>query len=619
MLIPFEKLDPKQQKILKHQTGCLLVLAGPGTGKTEVLTQRIVYLITKAKEPTDKILAITFSRKAAKEMMERVNKSLELENEQLRISTLHAEALRLLSDTGKGRKFLVADDETRLLIKDVAEDLGIETNARMLNSLERKIRILKANNKFPDEINDVLVKKFYQRYEELLDFNNAIDLDGLVQKVVKAFSGGIKLFSNNQVRHLLVDEYQDINHAEYEFVKILAERAESLFVVGDDDQSIYGWRGADPNIIRDFKKDFKEGLVETLNISHRCPRHILKGAYAIVSKDPKSIKKSLDSSKGDGSPIHVLFSKSWTVEAFWITNWIKEYLSKSDAKPNHIAILAKTLNLSDFLVEQLRYSGIPIVYWRSGGLFSDKNVLDILAHIRLIADKEDNFALRRCLATLTGSGIGDVAERKLRLIAEKHKCCMWEVMSNVRRFRELKRWFSSIESFVAHIKSIKTDSSEFHPGDIVQLIAKKLGVDKLISVKRLQDFAKSLPDDACMKDFLNEIDKNRGIDLAEGGPEPEVEEEAVSVMTLHSAKGLGFEIVFILGMDDKILPDLNQEEYEQRRLCYVAMTRAKRELFLCHAKARKGPAAFGLSFYKPSRFLLDIPKEHREIINNEYA
>lgn len=619
MSIPFEKLDSKQQKILKHQRGCLLVLAGPGTGKTEVLTQRIVYLITKAKEPTDKILAITFSRKAAKEMMERVGKSLGLEKAQLRISTLHAEALRLLSDMKEGRKFLVADDEARLLIRDAAEDLGIEANARMLNSLERKIRILKANNKFPDDIDDVFMRKYYQRYEELLYFNNAIDLDGLVQKVVKAFSGGAKSFLNGQVTHLLVDEYQDINQAEYELVKILAERAESLFVVGDDDQSIYGWRGADPSIIRDFKKDFKEGHVETLDTSHRCPGHILKGAYAIVSKDPNSIKKSLVSSKGDGSHIHILFSKSWTVEAFWITNWIKEYLSKDGVKLSDIAILAKTLNLCEFLVEVLRSSGIPIIYWRSGGLFSDKNVLDILAHIRLIVDKEDNFALRRCLTTLIGSGIGDVAERKLRIIAEKHKCCMWEVMSNARRFGELKRWYSPIGNFVNYIKSIEARSSELHPSGIIQLIAKKLGVDYLISVKRLQDFAKSLPEDACTKDFLKEIDKNRGIDLAGGGPEPEVEGEAVSVMTLHSAKGLGFEIVFILGMDDKILPDPSQEEYEQRRLCYVAMTRAKRELFLCHAKARKGPAAFGLSFYKPSRFLFDIPKEHREIINNEYV
>jgi len=618
MSVPFEQLSPKQKEVIKHNGGALLVLAGPGTGKTEVLTHRISYLINKRNVPPDEILAVTFSRKAATEMVERLKKFLGLEKEELHVSTLHAESLRLLNNIGESRKFLIADDEARLLIEDAAEDLGVSQKAGTLRALEKKIKLFKANNQLPSEVKNEFLRKFYQRYEELLDFNGAIDLDGLVLKVVRALPSGNISFSNDQIRHMLVDEYQDINHAEYKLIQILAERAESLFVVGDDDQSIYGWRGADPDIIRNFKQDFPSGQTEILEESHRCPGHILKGAYAIVSKDPNCIKKPLYSSKGDGSLINILFSKSWSVEAMWITNWIKDYLSRGNTQPGDVVILTKTLNLAETLVEQLRLAKIKTTYWRSGGLFSDRNVLDILAHIRLIVNKKDNLALRRCIRTSTGYGIGHGAERKLRRIAENNNCSLWEVIVNVQRFRELRRWQGPFEKFVAKINKMTDKSSKLKLNEIVQFIAKEMATDRLSNVKKLRDFAKSLPEGTNLNEFLTELNKNRGVDLAGGGPEPETEGEAIAIMSMHSAKGLGYKIVFILGMDEKILPNLNQDEWEQRRLCYVAMTRAKKELFLCHAKMRKGPAAKGWSFYQPSRFLYDIPKEHIKVINNEY-
>ena len=238
MSIPFDQLSPKQKKVVKHKSGSLLVLAGPGTGKTEVLTHRIAYLITQRNVPPDKILAITFSRKAANEMAERLNKILGLGKAKLRVSTLHAESLRLLNEIGEGRKFLVADDEARLLIKDAAEDLGLNQRARRLRFLENKIKLFKAYNQLPSEVKHPLLRKFYQRYEELLNFNGAIDLDGLVLKVVRALPAGNVPFSNDREAHLLVDEYQDINQTEYKLIQILAEKAASVFVVGDDDQSI---------------------------------------------------------------------------------------------------------------------------------------------------------------------------------------------------------------------------------------------------------------------------------------------------------------------------------------------------------------------------------------------
>jgi len=614
MSISFDDLSPEQKEIVKHASGPLLVLAGPGTGKTEVLTQRIAYLNSQMKVPTDRIMAVTFSRKAANEMIDRLSKFPGLETTSFHVSTLHAESLRLLSQIGIGRKFLVADEETRMLIKDAAEDTGTSRDWKTLSFMEREIKLSKANNKLPREVANGHVQRFYQRYEELLEFNNAIDLDGLVMRVVTELTSGASSSSNAFQGHLLIDEYQDVNRAEYEFIRILGRRAESIFVVGDDDQSIYAWRGADPSIIRNFSQGFPSGKTRILEQSRRCPGHILLGAYAIVSKDPNCIRKPLCSSKGDGSPIHILLSRSYGVEAVWIAEWIREYLSRRSTKPTDIAVLAKSIGIAEELVNQLRILKIDTAYWRSGGFLSDKSVVDILAYLRLIVNKDDNMTVRRCLAT-AAYGIGPAGERNLRLVAEKNACSLWEAMVNARKFTNLQRWQSPMEGFVARIEKMEDEFSAMNLSQVVQSIAKEMDRDQLINVKRLQTFASSLGEEAELKDLLEEVNKRRGVDLAGGGPQAETDAEAVAIMSMHSSKGLGFKVVFILGMDNGILPDMNQDEWEQRRLCYVAMTRAKEELFLCHSRMRKGPAAKGQSFYKPSRFLQTIPAEHRDVIN----
>jgi DNA helicase-2/ATP-dependent DNA helicase PcrA len=521
---------------------------------------------------------------------------------------------------GESRKFLVADDESRLLLRDAVEDLGLPNDWKALRTLETGIKLSKARNCVPDDVADPVLRGVYKRYEELLDFNHAMDLDGLVLKVVRSSqSNNNGLFSIDFSGHLLVDEYQDINQAEYSLIQLLAQKATSLFVVGDDDQSIYGWRGANPEIIRAFKQDFRDSQVQILEKSHRCSGHILKGAYAIVSKDPYCIPKSLCSSKGDGSPIHILLSKSGMVEAFWIVNWIKNYLSKENSRPTDIVVLSKSLNIAEPLAEQLRLAKIAATFWRSGGLLSDKDVMDILAHVRLILDKGDNFALRRCLATKTTSGIGNVAERRLRELAEKYKRPLWEIAAKAEQFAELKRWQPALEDFVAKIYTLENEVEKLEPYETVRLIGRRLGVYQRVNVKRFVEFAQSISKGSTLEDLLSETNKIRGVDLAGGGPEPEDREEAVSIMSMHSAKGLGFKIVFILGMDQDIMPDSGQDECEQRRLCYVAMTRAKQELFLCHAKMRRGPAARGYSFYELSKFIFNIPREHAHVIDNEYS
>jgi len=200
-------------------------------------------------------------------------------------------------------------------------------------------------------------------------------------------------------------------------------------------------------------------------------------------------------------------------------------------------------------------------------------------------------------------------------MAEKNVCSLWEVMARADRFHQMRRWEDPIDNFVTKIDRMEEKFSDLALDRIVNSIAKEMDTEKLSNIKKLKIFAQSLPEEADLDDFLSELNRNRGVDFAGGGPEPEIEEDAVGIMSMHSAKGLGFKIVFILGMDRGVMPDLNQDENEQRRLCYVAMTRAKERLFLCHSGARKGPATRGLSFPKPSKFLLEIPKQHRKIVH----
>jgi len=595
----------------------MLVLAGPGAGKTEVLTHRIAYLVTNRDQKPAEILAVTFSRKAAYDMAERLKDFQGLEKAKPRISTLHAEALRILREMKKDGKFLLEEDEALELMIDAAQDLRLYIGAREVTGLGQEIALLKAKNILPNEIKDIdnhtkMLKKFYERYEELLAFNQATPIDGLVMKVVRVLHAtGFNRQYN--IRHLLVDEYQDVNQAEFQFIKLLAEDAESLFAVGDDDQSIYGWRGTDPNIIRSFQRDFEKTQIEILDESHRCTEHILLGAQAIVSKDPNCIQKPLRSAKGEGSLIHLLLSKSWTVEGLWIAEWIRDHVSKNLFEARNIAILCKTPKFVEFLAGELRRVGIEVSYWRSGGLLADKNVRDIMAHIRLLTDREDNLALRRCMSTPTCQGVGRIGLLRLRKIAEKNSCSLWKVVTNAIRYRELKRWQDQLIAFASKIKQLDLKSAEANVDQTIQLIARQIGVSESQSVEKLRRFAQALPPDADLDYFLSEV-RSRKLDLAGGQPEPEEQTNAVNVMSMHSAKGLNFDVVFLLGMDEGILPDSTREENEQRRLCYVAMTRARKELFLCHARLRTGPAARGWSIYHPSRFLNDIPKKHIEVI-----
>jgi DNA helicase-2/ATP-dependent DNA helicase PcrA len=618
MPVPYDKLYPKQKLVVEHHKGPLLVLAGPGTGKTTVLTHRVARLVRFRNVLPREILAITFAKKAANEMIDRLKEFDWLKEVQPRASTLHAEAMRILGEIGRLPKFLAGDDESRRLVEDATKDLGLNLDAE---SFRRKIAYLKANNKSPDDIpnesgGEPAIKKLYRRYEELLTFNRAIDFGGLVLKAVRELSSpNMSSSDKTQIRHLLVDEYQDINYAMFEFIKILSKNAESLFVVGDDDQSIYSGLGANPAIMNGFQGTF-QGEVETLEESTRCPEHILKGALAVVSKNPDHMGKRVCSVRGEGALIHVLYSASEVREARWIANWIAKAIEKGTVEPKGIVILCKELALATDIVAEFRWQKIKFTYWTSGGLFADPIVRDILAYVRFFVDEDDNLALRKCIGSRTGRRIGSVGIDRLRCTAQEHGCSLWDVLIHVEKYNELKRWWSHFKDFSMMMKELSSKSTQLQINKVIDLIAKEIGVPRAASVRKLKDFAQTLDEDTTLQIFLGEVDKNRGLDVAGGGAEPEERGDAVGVMSMHSSKGLTFDVVFVLGADEGIMPNPKQDICEQRRLCYVSMTRAQKELFLCHSRRRKGRSAKGFSFYKPSCFISDIPREHMETIMN---
>lgn len=599
------------------------MLAGPGTGKTEVLAHRIIHLISNFGALPQEILAVTFSRKAATEMRERVAGPLGAVAENIRISTLHAEALRLLHGMHGAPRFFVSDMEAHLLMQDSIEDTGF-ANLAKVKSCQDWVRLRKAEHLRPGQVtptdsNSQMMKSVYNRYEELLTFNRSADLDSIVGRAVDLLPT-VNGPNNpaSYIKYLLIDEYQDINECEHKLIHLLAEFASKIFFVGDDDQSIYGWRGANPSIIRNYELDFL-GNIDSLEESTRCTNNILRAAISIVSHDSGYVSKILRSTKGDGRPVQVLHSSTETLEANWISQRIRGRVSNGEWEAKRIAIICRRPDLADPVVARLRRDGIESVYWRAGDILRDEAVQGIVATLRVILDTEDNLAIRLCLATKLGKGIGNRALSSIRGLAERQKLSLWQVLKTADKFSELKRWQSPFKHFVKSSEEIIAAAEDLSLGAAVELVAKSLGTHSREAAKKLKAAADQLPPESGLSDFVDELHKNRSLDLAGGTAEPTKDDEnAVSVLSMHASKGLGFDVVFILGMEDGSLPSNNQDLDEQRRLLYVAMTRAKNELYLCTSQSRAGPPARGFQLYIMSRFLNEVPGQlTNQVINRQ--
>lgn len=591
-------LSSKQQQAIAHRKGEYLLLAGPGTGKTEVLTLRIAQLVQEGVSP-EEILAITFSNKAKTEMIDRLHKIPGLEDIDFRISTLHSFALNYLSRIGKRKKFLLLDEDCKTLFQDAVEDIAgfggkfdIKDCKEWVDS--NKYRCIKYA-----DCEEGLYKSIYERYEYLLEYNNADDITGVVMNALSNMGGfnGDNLFG---VVHLLVDEYQDINHSEYDLIKRVYEGATSLFVVGDDDQSIYSWRGADPKILLDFKNQFNGSTVDYLDTSYRCTGNILNGALNVVNKCSSYIPKKVISMKGAGEPIQVLVASDLEKESEWISETIIKLLKTHT--PNEIAIITPERQRAKEVGLAIQKKGIKVVFWGQNNIFRNYDVKLIFSTLRIIKDKEDNLALRYFLENFKQFGIGNITINELKSKSVENLVPLWEVISNPSKYN-CDRYQPRFEKVYDFLNKLSDDIDNKSDG-CIEKIAKSLNINIVNEVREFKELLDDLNDKADIDDLLAKIIEER---KRESGELKEKDKNGINVMSAHSSKGLGFKVVFLIGLEDTKFPKAGEDVDEQRRLCYVAMTRAKELLFVSFCREITGPSAYGHQTYNPSPFLIDLP------------
>lgn len=635
-----ETLNEKQQEAVKIKEAQILVIAGAGSGKTKVLTHRIAYLIFQKNINPNNILAVTFTNKAAQEMKDRIefiNKDISDRNimKGLWMGTFHSICARILRQEidvlGYDNNFVIYDKGDQLsMIRRCIKDLELDSKRYSPNIISSIIDRAKNNLEDPElfEHNAInyfnkIVGKVYRQYQEELHENNALDFNDLILLTVKLFleKPGILENYQNKFRHILVDEYQDINYAQYQLIKLLSGKNNNLFVVGDPDQSIYKFRGADLNNILRFEQDFPHSKVVKLEQNYRSTKVILEGATNLIKHNRNRKEKELWTDKQGGEKIRCYEAASAIDEAVFVSQEIMK-LNKEEGKTfKDFAILYRTNAQSRSFEEIFNKLGIP--FRVVGGLrfYERKEVKDILAYLRFIHDQKDGVSFLRIINN-TKLGIGKITLNKIVGLAKENNLNFHQALNkslkiikiSEERKERIKKFTSLVDEF--NSKKDKMKGS----GLLIELI-KKINYyeelkkeeefkaqSKIENIKELilavQEFEEN-NEERSLTAFLEYVALITDIDLYKG------EEDVVTVMTLHSAKGLEFPIVFITGFEEGIFPHsraLNSEEEleEERRLCYVGMTRAKERIYLTYAWRRNLNG--NTLFNSVSRFISEIPK-----------
>jgi DNA helicase-2/ATP-dependent DNA helicase PcrA len=606
-------LTEEQQNIITESIGKpTLVLAGPGTGKTELLAQRILYLLKKNLASKDEIVGITFTTKAAEQMKKRLTElGLSAEDQPL-ICTLHSLSVRILKDKGSevgiSEEFTIADGyESYLVLGDAILDVNPNVKSR-IKQYSNEILLLKAEKKHPKDVQNGLTKKIYTRYQELLQFHSALDFQDLILEACRLLetSDEAKSYYQERCNNLLIDEFQDINRAEYSLVRLLTNKGVGLFVVGDDKQSIYGWRGGASEIILGFTQDFDEAIKRPMTICFRCPEKIIRGADEFIKRQPP-----LNPLQKDSELIKILDCRSDVEEARYISEWIVSAIKNNQYAPKDIAILYRGGDIADKIDKNLTKANIPKT---RPSPEKTRHIREFIACLRLIVDRRDSLALRVCLASELAKGIGSKAIKNLRDYAETNKCSLWDAVIIAQSDDSFRRWHKSIKAFIQLFENLSATASKMKLDQLLYDVAKAFGYEKEPRVIDMIKKSEQIPDDWSLYDFIQEIRGLRGEKSADPRESSEEEIDKVLFITMHSVKGLERKVIFVLGMEKGSFPQLDGDIEEQRRLFYVAMTRAKERLFLCYANKREGKLAQGYNFYDKSPFIYDIPDSYREFI-----
>ncbi len=629
-------LNSEQKKAVLHVDGPLLILAGAGSGKTRVLTNRIAYLIKEKGVHPASILAITFTNKAAKEMRERIDRLVENISDSIWVSTFHSMCVRILRrDIQKidyDRSFVIFDyTDQQTVVKDCLKELNInEKNFPPKSMLEM---IGKAKDELIDPVTYekmyasdyrmAKVAKIYELYQKKLKQNNAVDFDDIIMLTIKLFSNNPEVleYYQRKFKYVLVDEYQDTNTAQYSLVSMLSQKSRNLCVVGDDDQSIYGWRGANIRNILDFEKEFKDCVTIKLEQNYRSTQTILDAANCVIKNNCGRKNKSLWTENKGGDRIRHSECANEHEEAYFIANEIKKLSSAKDMQYKDFAILYRINAMSRVVEEMLMKEGIA--YKIFGGLkfYDRKEIKDLLAYLRLIQNPADNISLKRCINE-PKRGIGNTTIETAERHANSRDVSIFSIISAASEVPELGRAASKLEGFVTMISRLRILKETMKVSELIQEVIEQSGIQKsyeeedtleaqsrIENIKELVSVAlefEAKNEEQTLEDFLANVSLVADIDnMDENG-------DYVVLMTLHSAKGLEFPVVFMVGMEEGIFPgyrsmsDENELE-EERRLCYVGITRAKQKLYLTNTFTR---TLFGNTTYnRASRFLKEIPPE----------
>ncbi|GAB4373322.1 MAG: DNA helicase PcrA [Calditrichia bacterium] len=638
-----EGLNPRQREATVNTEGPLLILAGAGSGKTRVLTYRIAYIIEKGLAKPHQILAVTFTNKAANEMKHRIEKLLNMSVQRLWIGTFHSISARILHYESKyigyQSNFTIYDVEDQLnQIKRIMEFLNINRESLSPKLVQHRISQAKNNLKdarqFEKQARDYrtkLIAQIFWEYEVALRRQNALDFDDLLIKPIEIFTTHPEVLEKYQekFRYILVDEYQDTNKAQYYFVKLLSGKHHNLCVVGDEDQSIYRWRGADIGNILRFEKDFTHSKVIRLEQNYRSTQTILSAANAVVAHNKQRLGKNLWCDKGAGLPIMEIQTGNEVEEASAIVQIVREEISPPNSfSLNEIVVLYRTNAQSRAIEEQLRRNAIP--YTIVGGIkfYERKEIKDILAYLKLLVNPNDSISLLRII-NFPSRGIGQTTLQALNRFALENQITLYEALQRIDEVSQIQNFIKTrIKDFYHLIEGYRKLLPELNAYQITEKIVNEMGLKRMYensdmvedqtrleNIKELLNsvdiFVANHPGEDSLGNYLDEISLLTDIDRWDP------DRPSVTLMTLHSAKGLEFPVVIITGLEDGLFPLSRSLENpddleEERRLFYVGMTRAKEKLYLLHTDTRHRFFGddYGATFRSvPSRFLEEIPKE----------
>ncbi|EJE7235178.1 TPA: DNA helicase PcrA [Clostridium botulinum] len=637
------KLNKEQYEAATTIDGPLLILAGAGSGKTRVLTHRIAHMIENLNIYPSKILAITFTNKAAGEMKERIKALVGDVVEGMWVSTFHSSCVRILrreiDKLGYDKNFTIYDTyDQKTLVKQCMEELNINdkeiTDREIINTISnqkdnlispKEFKKFSNGNYRKDKIADA-----YILYQKKLKTNNALDFDDLIYKTVELFKTNKEAleFYQRKFKYIMVDEYQDTNKSQYELVKLLASVHRNICVVGDDDQCIYEWRGADISNILNFEKDYKEAKVIKLEQNYRSKGNILNAANEVIKNNSQRKNKVLRTENENGNKIKVFRAYSDIDEAKFVASEMKKIIKDSDKSFNDFAVLYRTNAQSRIFEDVFMKRDIP--YRLIGGLkfYDRKEIKDLMAYLKLINNPLDDISLRRII-NVPKRSIGDATVKKVQEFANEMDECMYSVLLDADQILTLsQRSITSIKKFVSIMNSFIRKKDEISVSALIKEILEETGYLKELKSSKN-------PDDVSRVENLKELvsaaadfekeseDKSLGMFLEKVALVTDIDNydensDSVAMMTVHSAKGLEFPVVFMVGMENGIFPGTQslsdpKEMEESRRLCYVAITRAKEQLYITSAEIRK---VFGRTVaYALSDFVSEISKDLKDNVN----